>query len=114
MTVYAGSSTHALNTLYTHTHTAHLSFFPFSWQLWMGTHSKAPSVCYSDPSCTLAARLAQNAPFYLGAVCTPSATTGELPFLFKVLSVAKALSIQVCAHKRVPFIGSACVIDWRC
>jgi mannose-6-phosphate isomerase len=60
-------------------------------ELWMGTHPSGPSRVANDSE-PLAAKLARH-PEWLGDV--PSyAGGGGLPFLFKVLSVAKSLSIQ--------------------
>ena len=59
----------------------------------MGTHPSGPSVLAADPTTTLAAWLSTHA----AAVGAPTASAfgpGALPFLFKVLSVHTALSIQ--------------------
>ncbi|KAI8848932.1 RmlC-like cupin domain-containing protein [Chytridium lagenaria] len=59
-------------------------------ELWMGTHPNAPSYLYEQPSISLK------------SVLTPQNLSkgiheryqGDLPFLFKILSIGKALSIQ--------------------
>ncbi|KAJ1916720.1 Mannose-6-phosphate isomerase [Tieghemiomyces parasiticus] len=74
-------------------------------ELWMGTHPNAPSALWpqgrdplaapSDAQVTLAEYLADpdHARTLLGRPVTET-FGGQLPFLFKVLSIAKALSIQ--------------------
>ncbi|XP_062198344.1 mannose-6-phosphate isomerase 1-like [Phragmites australis] len=62
---------------------------PFA-ELWMGTHPSAPSSLAPDVS--LRDWIARN-PAALGRAVA-ARWGGDLPFLFKVLSVAKALSIQ--------------------
>jgi mannose-6-phosphate isomerase len=63
-------------------------------ELWMGAHPSAPSVVHRPPSVTLDAVIAADPERELGADVT--ARFGErLPFLLKVLSAEKALSIQV-------------------
>lgn len=59
-------------------------------ELWMGTHVNAPSVVKSTGN-PLADVITQH-PEYLGEEVLKQFQ--ELPFLFKVLSVNKALSIQ--------------------
>ncbi|CAO2146771.1 unnamed protein product [Urochloa humidicola] len=59
-------------------------------ELWMGTHPSAPSSLAPDVS--LRDWIARN-PAALGR-SVAARWAGDLPFLFKVLSVAKALSIQ--------------------
>ncbi|KAJ1255986.1 hypothetical protein BS78_K122700 [Paspalum vaginatum] len=59
-------------------------------ELWMGTHPAAPSAL--APDVTLRDWIARN-PAALGRAVA-ARWGGDLPFLFKVLSVAKALSIQ--------------------
>jgi mannose-6-phosphate isomerase len=60
-------------------------------ELWMGTHPSGPSTVVDD-SKPLAEHLKEN-PEWLGKVAAYPGG-GGLPFLFKVLSVAKSLSIQ--------------------
>ncbi|XBH55753.1 mannose-6-phosphate isomerase 1 [Aegilops tauschii subsp. strangulata] len=64
-------------------------------ELWMGTHPAAPSSLASDDGGAVSLRewLARNPAALLGRVVT-ARWDGDLPFLFKVLSVAKPLSIQ--------------------
>ncbi|TEB22224.1 mannos-6-phosphate isomerase [Coprinellus micaceus] len=64
-------------------------------ELWMGTHSSSPSLV-KDTGDLLSDHL-RKYPDLIGpriAEKFPDAKNGELPFLFKVLSIAKALSIQ--------------------
>ena len=60
----------------------------------MGTHPSSPSLVASSNT-TLAAHLAAH-PHLIGARVAErfAASDGNLPFLFKVLSIEKALSIQ--------------------
>jgi mannose-6-phosphate isomerase len=68
----------------------------------IGTHPSAPSVLASDPSVTLASFLARH-PEALGAAVRArfGLAAASLPFLFKVLSVQTALSIQSHPDKRL-------------
>ncbi|KAG5715778.1 Mannose-6-phosphate isomerase [Termitomyces sp. T112] len=63
-------------------------------ELWMGTHVKSPSRVYSTGE-VLSEHLAKH-PELIGASVSKKfdASNGNLPFLFKVLSIEKALSIQ--------------------
>lgn len=63
-------------------------------QLWMGTHVKSPSGIVGSSS-NLSDVLAAN-PHLVGSEVSNKFPTsqGNLPFLFKVLSINKALSIQ--------------------
>ena len=65
-------------------------------ELWMGTHPSGPSVV-SSTGATLKEWIAQN-DACLGSVLKGKYGT-DLPFLFKVLSVQTALSIQAHPHK---------------
>merc|ERR1711981_339202 len=65
-------------------------------ELWMGTHPSGPSVLASTGS-TLKSWIAENGES-LGAVLLDKYGL-DLPFLFKVLSVRTALSIQAHPHK---------------
>jgi mannose-6-phosphate isomerase len=69
-------------------------------EYWMGTHPNAPS--RTPDGTTLAAFLAAN-PGALGDKlgAGAAASTGELPYLFKVLSIGKALSIQAHPDKKL-------------
>ncbi|KAG6824732.1 hypothetical protein H0H92_005994 [Tricholoma furcatifolium] len=63
-------------------------------ELWMGTHPKSPSHVYITGE-VLSEHLAKH-PELIGASVSEKfdASNGNLPFLFKVLSIQKALSIQ--------------------
>ena len=64
-------------------------------KLWMGTHPKAPSVAAAPPyyrGISLAELIEDNKKLLGEEV--EEAFDGHLPFLFKVLSVNKSLSIQ--------------------
>ncbi|TVU22106.1 hypothetical protein EJB05_31788 [Eragrostis curvula] len=67
-------------------------------ELWMGTHPSAPSTILDDGT-PLRDWLALN-PDALGPAVA-ARWGGDLPFLFKVLSVAKALSIQAHPDKKL-------------
>lgn len=72
-------------------------------ELWMGTHVNGPSVLKRSGE-TLDSAI-RNHPEYLGEE-TAKMFNNELPFLFKVLSVNKALSIQahptkVCCNNKI-------------
>lgn len=61
-------------------------------ELWMGTH---PKVCAAVlPSKTSLRDILAKNPEFLGQQVVDKFGPGELPFLFKVLSIGKALSIQ--------------------
>ncbi|BFZ58142.1 Mannose-6-phosphate isomerase [Savitreella phatthalungensis] len=76
--------------------TSELSFQPADEtpyaELWMGTHPSGPSTLAAAPSTTLASALSDNAA--LSGPTISEAYDGHLPFLLKVLSIEKALSIQ--------------------
>ncbi|KAG6807343.1 hypothetical protein H0H93_001732 [Arthromyces matolae] len=63
-------------------------------ELWMGTHPKSPSNVFETGQ-ILSDHLAKH-PELIGAPVSDKfdASTGNLPFLFKILSIEKALSIQ--------------------
>ena len=64
-------------------------------ELWIGTHPKAPSeVLLDGTSISLRAFISQNPQALLGEAVSER-FSGDLPFLFKVLSIGAALSIQV-------------------
>ncbi|VDP32735.1 unnamed protein product [Echinostoma caproni] len=65
-------------------------------ELWMGTHLSGPSNLYGNAKKSLATYLIEH-PKCLGAALVKFGRT--LPFLFKVLSVGKALSIQAHPNK---------------
>ena len=63
----------------------------------MGTHPNGPSMLYSDPQVPLKALLNESN-------LTPKLAqqyNNDLPFLFKVLSIRKALSIQAHPDKKL-------------
>jgi mannose-6-phosphate isomerase len=63
-------------------------------KLWMGTHPKSPSLVSSSGE-TLSSYLAKNQNLIGQKVSqTFGAEDGNLPFLFKILAIEKALSIQ--------------------
>ncbi|KAJ7594993.1 mannose-6-phosphate isomerase [Mycena floridula] len=68
-------------------------------ELWMGTHSTSPSTLGNQ---SLSSHLKAH-PVLIGDEVSakfPSASEGNLPFLFKVLSIEKALSIQTHPDKK--------------
>ena len=70
-------------------------------ELWMGTHSKLPSVNH-ETKATLNDILAKNSQELIGEdVINKFKSTNELPFLFKVLSIEKVLSIQAHPDKEL-------------
>ncbi|KAL2654275.1 hypothetical protein R1flu_022403 [Riccia fluitans] len=70
-------------------------------ELWMGTHPSGPSyVCDGDKEPELLREWLLKHPEALGENVVKQ-WQGELPFLFKVLSIAKALSIQAHPDKRL-------------
>ncbi|PKL09208.1 MAG: mannose-6-phosphate isomerase, class I [Spirochaetae bacterium HGW-Spirochaetae-7] len=71
-------------------------------EMWMGAHPKAPSIAIDPLTGTrvaLDALVAANPASVLGK-STVDRFDGKLPFLFKVLSIAKPLSIQAHPTKR--------------
>ncbi|EDQ85705.1 uncharacterized protein MONBRDRAFT_38716, partial [Monosiga brevicollis MX1] len=68
-------------------------------ELWMGTHAKAPSkvVLPDDSVITLSEALERYPELSKGSVTK----AGQLPYLFKVLSVDKTLSIQAHPDKKL-------------
>ncbi|CAG8519765.1 4748_t:CDS:2 [Ambispora leptoticha] len=69
-------------------------------ELWMGTHPNGPSLLVKDPNISLRDTIAQNPYFYLSSKISQQ-YDNDLPFLFKVLSVSKALSIQAHPDKKL-------------
>lgn len=71
----------------------------------MGTHDTLPSYTTHTPSRTKLSELLASAPErYLSQPIIdkyPAAKGGHLPFLFKVLSIGKALSIQAHPNKEL-------------
>ena len=68
----------------------------------MGTHPNVPATLTSDTSTTLAQHLTSN-PRLVGDKVTEKfeVKDGNLPFLFKVLSIGTALSIQAHPDKKL-------------
>ncbi|KAF8495596.1 mannose-6-phosphate isomerase [Gautieria morchelliformis] len=71
-------------------------------ELWMGTHPTLPSRLLSTQE-TLSEHLAAHAELVGSAIAGrfPEAGTGNLPFLFKILAIQKALSIQAHPDKQL-------------
>ncbi|KAI0787856.1 mannose-6-phosphate isomerase [Fomes fomentarius] len=64
-------------------------------EIWMGTHKNGPAHLYDSPSTSLLSLIDANPKFYLGETFLrkwPSTT--QIPYLFKVLSIEKALPLQ--------------------
>ena len=73
-------------------------------ELWMGAHSKAPSLVIDGKGKKpLNAMIQENPAFYLGEKIVPYFTT--LPFLFKLLAAASPLSIQAHPDKEQALEG---------
>ncbi|KAJ2432993.1 Mannose-6-phosphate isomerase, partial [Coemansia sp. RSA 2424] len=68
-------------------------------ELWMGTHASGPSKVFGTDT-SLSSIIEQNPAQALGTLVS-SKYDGQLPFLFKVLSIEKALSIQAHPDKRL-------------
>ncbi|KAH9986807.1 mannose-6-phosphate isomerase [Russula vinacea] len=67
---------------------------PYAEKLWMGTHPKSPSLVLASGE-TLTSYLSKNQSLIGEKVAQKFGTEdGNLPFLFKVLAIEKALSIQ--------------------
>jgi mannose-6-phosphate isomerase len=70
-------------------------------ELWMGTHPKLPSVTIPEEE-SLRDVIAKDPKALLGdEIITKFGQTNELPFLFKVLSIGKVLSIQAHPDKEL-------------
>jgi mannose-6-phosphate isomerase len=73
-------------------------------QVWMGTHPNGPAALYNDPGTSLQSLLSADPAHLLGSHIISkfpvtsqderSSRRPEIPFLFKVLSIAKALPLQ--------------------
>ncbi|TFK93977.1 mannose-6-phosphate isomerase [Polyporus arcularius HHB13444] len=69
-------------------------------EIWMGTHTNGPAHLYDDPSKTLLSLISSDPKFYLGeALLRKWPSTTHIPYLFKVLSIAKALPLQAHPEK---------------
>lgn len=63
-------------------------------ELWMGSHPSVPSMAVTPSGKVSLRTVLSDHPELLGATISEKFGAGELPFLFKVLSIRKALSIQ--------------------
>lgn len=72
-------------------------------ELWMGTHPSVPSIAVDLPEKrTLRDLVSSNPDLFLGkAIIEKFGSSKELPFLFKVLSIEKVLSIQAHPDKKL-------------
>ena len=85
---------------YFHYFVEHLNGGIIPSQLWMGTHPKSPSLVLNSRQ-VLSERLASHPELIGKSVIEKfNAGNGNLPFLFKVLSIEKALSIQTHPDKK--------------
>ena len=64
-------------------------------ELWIGAHTKAPSAAILDGSAVPLPQLLAQYPLEILGEAVATEFSGSWPFLFKVLSAAEALSIQV-------------------
>lgn len=71
-------------------------------ELWIGTHINLPSFLQKYPSQSLADFL-QKTPELLGETVKSFDNTAKLPFIMKILSVGKSLSIQAHPDKELAF-----------
>ena len=67
----------------------------------MGTHPNGPSVLAEQPSNSLKEKIESNSSELLLTSEISKIYKGDLPFLFKILSVRKALSIQAHPDKKL-------------
>lgn len=74
-------------------------------EMWMGSHKKAPSKAILDDEIIPLDLLIQKYPKDILGVTTSDKFSGELPFLFKVLSASKPLSIQAHPDKTQARLG---------
>ncbi|KAI0635738.1 mannose-6-phosphate isomerase [Trametes polyzona] len=64
-------------------------------EVWMGTHPNGPAHLFDDPSISLLSLISSDPTFYLGeALVRKWPSTTHIPYLFKVLSIKKALPLQ--------------------
>ena len=80
----------------------------FELQLWMGTHKKGESRV-SSGNLPLSQWLSEHPAAMGHAVAQHFSGTSQLPFLFKVLSVAKSLSIQAHPNKVLVLFSILCL-----
>lgn len=65
-------------------------------QIWMGTHQNGPAHLFSETSKPLLSLISSNPKHYLGdALLKKWPDTTHVPYLFKILSIEKALPLQV-------------------
>ena len=76
-------------------------------EMWMGSHKKAPSKAILDEGIVPLDLLIQKYPEDILGVTTSEKFSSELPFLFKVLSASKPLSIQAHPDKKQAQMGFA-------
>ncbi|KAI0031489.1 RmlC-like cupin domain-containing protein [Vararia minispora EC-137] len=71
-------------------------------ELWMGTHACGPLTLYSAPSRKLSDVFAADPEYWLGHVLVEKwPGTCDIPFIFKILSIAKALPLQAHPDKQL-------------
>jgi len=71
-------------------------------EVWMGTHPNGPARSYEHPNQELLKTIASDPTHYLGqTLITKWPSTVHVPYLFKVLSIAKALPLQVHPDKSI-------------
>ncbi|RPD61165.1 mannose-6-phosphate isomerase [Lentinus tigrinus ALCF2SS1-7] len=64
-------------------------------EIWMGTHTNGPARLYDSPSTPLLSLISSDPTFYLGETLVQKwPSTTHIPYLFKVLSIQKALPLQ--------------------
>ncbi|GAA5796239.1 hypothetical protein HPULCUR_001609 [Helicostylum pulchrum] len=68
-------------------------------EFWMGTHPNAPSIVLDENKTTLSELVKDNVE--LSTELVYKQYNGDLPFLFKILSIRKALSIQAHPDKKL-------------
>ncbi|GME68922.1 unnamed protein product [[Candida] boidinii] len=71
-------------------------------ELWMGTHPKVPTLYKNNREINLRQIISSNPSKFLSdSIISKYNSTTELPFLFKVLSIEKVLSIQAHPDKKL-------------
>ncbi|KAH9856537.1 mannose-6-phosphate isomerase [Lenzites betulinus] len=64
-------------------------------EIWMGTHANGPAHLFDDPATSLLSFVSSDPTFYLGETLIRKwPATTHIPYLFKVLSIKKALPLQ--------------------
>ena len=74
-------------------------------EMWIGSHKKAPSIVKLDGNQISLDRLIEKYPKDILGETISVKFSGELPFLFKVLSASKPLSIQAHPNKNQAILG---------